>query len=146
EEERLEAEGYYNEDEEIEDAEEADIRMKAELIREKRALIRNEAKMKKSLKNRAIIPRSAQPKKLSQMESHFESLGLNTTAIAARARSQSRGRLLDRGRSDNGDAMDLDTPESARDRLRSRSRAQSQINRREDGVRNVTARSKAERL
>jgi nucleolar GTP-binding protein len=146
EEEKLEAEGYYDEDEEIEDAEEADIRMKAELIREKRALIRNEAKMKMSLKNRAIIPRSAQLKKLSAMESHFNSLGLDATAISARARSQSRGRPTDRGRSENGDAMDIDTPLTARDRLRSRSRAQSQMNRREDGVTDVTARSKAERL
>ena len=47
EEERLEAEGFYDSDEELEDVDEADIRMKAELIREKRQLIRNEAKMKK---------------------------------------------------------------------------------------------------
>jgi nucleolar GTP-binding protein len=59
EEEKLEAEGYYDSDEKLEDAEDADIRMKADMIREKRVLIRNEAKMKKSLKNRAIIPRTA---------------------------------------------------------------------------------------
>ena len=42
EEERLEAEGFYDEsDDDVEDAEEADIRYKAELIREKRQLIRN---------------------------------------------------------------------------------------------------------
>jgi nucleolar GTP-binding protein len=147
EEEKLEGEGYYDEDEDLEDADEADIRMKAELIREKRALIRNEAKMKKSLKNRAIIPRSAQTKKLSAMENHFESIGLDSKSISARARSQSRGRPADnRGRSENPDAMDVDTPSMARDRLRSRSRAQSSTNRREDGVTDGTARSKAERL
>src|SRR6266536_4113927 len=59
EEEKLKAEGYYDSDEDLEDAEDAEIRMKADLIREKRQLIRNEAKMRKSLKNRAVIPRTA---------------------------------------------------------------------------------------
>jgi len=149
EEEKLEAEGYYESDESIEDADEADIRMKAELIREKRQLIRNEAKMRKSLKNRAVIPRSALRKKLSSMEDHLDKLGYDTTSISARARSQSRGRIPLRSRTGTEDAMDVDTPSSAGDALRSKSRARSQSNRREDGITGVTslmARSKADRL
>ena len=146
EEESLEAKGYYDSDYEVEDADEADIRMKADLIREKRELIRNEARMRKSLKNRAMIPRPAQPKKLSAMENSLDKLGFDTTNIAARARSQSRGRSALRSRTGTEDVMDVDTPVSAVDALRAKSRARSQSNRREDGVTNEVARSKAERL
>ena len=146
EEESLEAKGYYDSDQELEDADEADIRMKADLIREKRELIRNEARMRKSLKNRAVIPRPAQPKKLSAMEDSLDKLGFDTNNIAARARAQSRGRSALRSRIGTEDVMDVDTPMSAVDALRAKSRARSQSNRREDGVTNEVARSKAERL
>lgn len=147
EEEKLEAEGFYESDSDVEDAEEAEIRHKAELIREKRQLIRNEAKMRKSLKNRAQIPRSAKAQKLSKMESHLESLGYDSTKVADRARSQSRGRSILRERSDGigasagADAMDIDTP----GRIKSRGREPS-TNRRLDGVPGDVTRSNAERL
>lgn len=146
EEDKLEADGYYNSDESLEDADEADIRMKAELIREKRQLIRNEAKMRKSLKNRAIIPRSALKKKLSTMEDSLDRLGFDTTSISARARSQSRGRSALRSRTATEDIMDVDNANGAQDVLPTKSRARSQSNRREDGVTSLTARSKADRL
>lgn len=147
EEEQMEADGRYESDSDIEDADDADVRQKADLIREKQALLKNESRMKKSLKNRAQIPRSAKSKKLSQMEGHLESLGYDTTGIAARARSQSRGRSTARGRSEvDGDAMDVDKPQpSAWERAKSRARSQS-TNRREDGVTNEAARTKAERM
>ena len=145
EEEKLEANGYYDSDESVEDLEEANIRMKADMIREKRALIMNESKMRKSLKNRALIPRSAKAKKLSEMENHLDSLGFDTTAITARARSKSRGRSAVRSATRTEDAMDLDVP-VGRDISKAKSRARSQSNRREDGVTDLTARSKAERL
>ncbi|MGC0681818.1 hypothetical protein ACPL21_22545, partial [Escherichia coli] len=75
EEEKLQEDGYYDSDESVEDVEDADIRMKADLIREKRTLMRNEARMRKSLKNRAAIPRSAKAKKLSHMEEALDSAG-----------------------------------------------------------------------
>lgn len=145
EEEKLEASGYYDSDESIEDANDADIRMKADLIREKRQLIRNEAKLNKSLKNRAMIPRPAKSKQLSVMEDHLDSLGFDTTAISARARSQSRGRRSVRSKPETDDPMDVDTPQSV-DVLRAKSRVRSQSNRREDGVTSVGTRSKAEKL
>ncbi|KAG0649439.1 Nucleolar GTP-binding 1 [Hyphodiscus hymeniophilus] len=144
EEEKLEAEGFYDSDEDLEDAEEADIRMKAELIREKRQLIRNEAKMKKSLKNKAIIPRNAVRKKLTDMEDHLDSLGYDTTSIGVRARSQSRGRSVLRSRTGTEDVMDVDDPDYEA-KMRAKSRARSQSNRRDDGVTNEVARTKAER-
>ena len=152
EEDQLEANGYYNTDDSVEDADEADIRMKAALIREKREEIRNEARMRKSLKNRALMPRRSQTKKLSEMESSLDKLGFDTAAISARARSQSRGRRAQRATTgtndgdEDGDAMDVDTPLSNVDALRAKSRARSQSNRRVDGVTDEGARSKAERL
>jgi nucleolar GTP-binding protein len=150
EEEKLEAEGFYESDDDLEDAEEADIRYKAELIREKRQLIRNEAKMRKSLKNRAVIPRTKKAKQMSQMESHLESLGYDASKAVERttAKAEARGRSLARGRSEGpgGDAMDVDTPGAAMlERAKSRGRSQS-TNRRTDGVTNETAASKAEKL
>ncbi|KAL0257130.1 Nucleolar GTP-binding protein 1 [Diplodia seriata] len=148
EEEQMEADGRYQSDSDVEDAEEADIRSKADMIREKQAILKNESRMKKSLKNRAQIPRSAKAKKLSQMEAHLESLGHDTSSLAARARSQSRGRSHVRGRSEgaDGDAMDVDRPQpSAIERAKSRARSQS-TNRRDDGVTNEASRTKAERM
>ncbi|KAI9833575.1 MAG: Nucleolar GTP-binding protein 1 [Phylliscum demangeonii] len=162
EEERLQADGYYqaidhddDDDDELEDADEADLRAKADLIREKRQLIRNAAKLKKSLKNRAMMPRPATTKRAADMEAHLTSLGLDPTAASARARSQSRGRPRDRSAiaGPGGDAMDVDAGsvvavdarQAALQRARSVGRSQS-TNRRTDGVTQPAARSQAERL
>lgn len=149
EEEKMEEEGYYDSDESIEEAEDAEIRMKADLIREKRALLKNEAKMRKSLKNRAVIPRSAKSKKLSDMEAHLDSIGYNPTASSSRAREPTRGRTSTRSEADlDADAMDIDVDprQAALQRAKSRARSEAATNRRVDGVTNLTARSKAERL
>jgi len=151
---RLEAEGYYDKSEdEVEEADEADIRYKAELIREKRQLIRNEAKARKSLKNRAVIPRSKKAVQLEKMEKGLEALGHDSTSIMDRARARSQSRP--RGRTEtteDADMMDVDggdAPAKHRNsisRAMSRTRSVSRMNRREDGVTSEVARSKAERL
>lgn len=149
EEESLEASGFYENpsDDEIEDDEDAEIRRKAELIREKRQLIRNEARLRKSLKGRPMMPRNARAKKLAEVDAALTALGHDTTNLASRARARSRGRPLTRAPAEgNGDAMDVDKPPmTAAQRAKSRGRSQS-TNRREDGVQNEVARSKAERL
>lgn len=157
EEEKLQDEGYYDSDESVEDAEDADIRMKADLIREKRAMMRNEARMRKSLKNRAAIPRSAKAKKLSQMEEALDSAGYDIDAVSARARSQSQTRGRPLTRDDDGDndddghdddAMDVDSndPRKAIAKAKARARSQAPTNRLEDGVANPVQRTKADRL
>lgn len=150
EEEKLQGDGYYDSDESVEDAEDADTRMKADLIREKRALIRNDSKMRKSLKNRAVIPRSAKSKKLSQMESALDSAGYDVDAASSRARSQSqsRGRTTTRSEPDDGDAMDVDTtdPHIAIAKAKGRARSQAATDRRLDGVTDSAQRTKAERM
>lgn len=156
EEEKLEAEGFYDSDEEIEDDEEAEVMRKAEIIREKQQLIRNEARMKKRLKNQAIIPRKSMKKPLSEFEDALDSLGVDTTEITERAfaKSRPRGRSLSRSRlgTEDPDAMDVDGRSATpRDRLRSKSRARSMsrlpaTNRLEDGVQDEGTRTKAERI
>ncbi|KAJ3562243.1 hypothetical protein NPX13_g8637 [Xylaria arbuscula] len=148
EEEKLEAEGYYDSDEEIDDIETAEIRRKADQIRTKQALIRNESRMRR-IKNRAALPRSAIKKPLSQLEDSLDRLGVDTEELQLRGRSQttSRGRSTTRSRlgTEDSNAMDLD--QTPRERLRSKSRARSQpaTNRRDDGVVDTETRTKAER-
>lgn len=148
EEEKLEADGYYESDESVEDAEDADTRMKAELIREKRTLMRNEAKLRKSLKNRAAIPRSAKSKRLSQMEQGLDAAGYDADAAVSRVRSQSQSRGRTTTRDMDDDAMDVDPsdPKQAIARAKGRARSQAATNRLQDGVTDETSRSKAERL
>ncbi|KAK1140438.1 Nucleolar GTP-binding protein 1 [Aspergillus melleus] len=148
EEEKLQADGFYESDDEVEEAEDAELRMKADLIREKHALMRNEAKMRKSLKNRAAIPRSAKAKRLSQMEEALEEAGYDVDAASARARTQSQARGRPLTRESNDDAMDVDMsdPRQAIAKAKGRARSQAATDRLHDGVTDETARTKADRL
>ncbi|CAI7575121.1 hypothetical protein N7533_012248 [Penicillium manginii] len=148
EEEKMQADGYYDSDESVEDAEDADNRMKANLIREKRVLMKNDAKMRKSLKNRAPIPRSAKSKRLSQMQRALDSAGYDVDAAGdrARAQSQGRGRTSIRREENDDDAMDLDDPHKALARAKSRARSQPATDRRHDGVTSFGSKDKAERM
>ncbi|KAI0430155.1 P-loop containing nucleoside triphosphate hydrolase protein [Xylaria sp. FL1042] len=148
EEEKLEAEGYYDSDEEIDDVEVAEVRRKADQIRTKQALIRNESRMRR-IKNRAALPRSVIKKPLSQLEDSLDQLGVDTEELRLRGRSQttSRGRSTTRSRLGTEDSNAMDIDQTPRERLRSKSRARSQpaTNRRDDGVVDITTRTKAEK-
>ncbi|KAK5653845.1 hypothetical protein OQA88_7769 [Cercophora sp. LCS_1] len=153
EEERMEREGHYDSDSDIGDESEEEVLRKAEYIREKKQLIRNENRMRKSLKNQAIIPRKLQKKPFSQLEDHLDQLGVDTEEINLRGRAQNRdtrGRSMTRGHTEDPDAMDVDNPKTAQERLRERSRvrdrSQPATNRRDDGVQDITTRTKAERV
>jgi nucleolar GTP-binding protein len=155
EEERLEKEGFYESDEDLGDESEEDVLQKAEYIREKHKLIRNEAAMRKSLKNRAVIPRKQQKKTFSKLEDHLDQLGVDTESIGLRGRSEvreSRGRSVTRSRAGTADpdAMDVDNASTtAKQRLRSQSHVRDRsvmaTNRREDGIPDELMRTKAER-
>jgi nucleolar GTP-binding protein len=112
EEERLEAEGYYDDSESMEDEDDAEIRMRADLIRDKKTLMMNDARMRKSLKNRAAIPRSKKIRTVSEMKKQFDSIGLDSSAPSQRARAQIRNEPPP---SAADDFMEVDTP-SARAR------------------------------
>jgi nucleolar GTP-binding protein len=147
EEEKLEAEGYYESDEDVEDEEETEVLRKAALIRERQQLIRNEARMKKRLKNQAIIPRKAMKKGLSEFEDAMDQLGVDATDMVDRARSKSvaRGRSRSRAGTEDPDAMDVDSLQTNRERMRSRSRA-PMTNRLDDGLADVETKTKAQRI
>ncbi|KAJ8141372.1 hypothetical protein OXX80_001056 [Metschnikowia pulcherrima] len=87
EEDRLEAEGFYNSDSELEDEDAADVGEKAEWIRNKHKVMIQDARNKKALKNRAMMPREHIRKTFGQMEDHMESLGHDTSALKTRAKS-----------------------------------------------------------
>lgn len=134
EEERLEAEGYYDESESMEDEDDADVRMKADMIRDKRQLMMNEARTKKSLKNKAQIPRSKKSRTTTQMAAHFNKISVDSSAPMDRARATFRNAPADT-RSNAGSAMDVDTPSA---RARSVSRA-PKTNRLTDGIMKTSA-------
>lgn len=150
EEERLEEEGYYDEDEEMTDEEDRKTLDDASKIREQIAMIRNDAKMKKRLKNAPILPRSKQKKKLSEMDEALDVLGVDTSRFVPgmQASLPRRGRASNRSRAGTeDDAMELDGPQTAKERVRAASRARGpKTNRMEEGVEGDTARSRAERL
>lgn len=151
EEEQLQASGYYEEPEDIEDEEEMEIREKADYIREQQQLIRGAARSKKALKNRAIMPRSTGPaKKLSEMKAHLDKLGLDHTSISERARSKSRGR---RGHTEDVEMEDvegaprgLSVPRQNKQKAIEKAKARARsMNRRDDGT-GEAARSQAEKM
>jgi nucleolar GTP-binding protein len=70
------------------DDDESELLEKADKVRTKIALRKNESRMlKKSLKNRAIIPRTKTRKRMSDMENHLSSLGLDHSVLSARAKA-----------------------------------------------------------
>lgn len=86
EEERLENEGFYDSDEEetfeaFEADEVNDIRAKANWIRNKQKTMINEARNRKSLKNKAIMPRSKLTKSFNDMDKHMSTLGHDMSSL-----------------------------------------------------------------
>lgn len=88
EEERLEKEGFYAEEDDMEDDEDAAILAKAAYIREKHMRIKRAARSKKILKNRPQIPRTAGLQKFSDMKASMIENNLDPSRIEARARSR----------------------------------------------------------
>ncbi|KAG5513666.1 hypothetical protein PMAC_000704 [Pneumocystis sp. 'macacae'] len=90
EEEKLEKEGFYNSDEEIDNEEDLKILEKAKFLKERNDSIRRKANSKKALNNKAILPRTMGLKTVSEMNEHLTSIGLNTSSICERIKSQSK--------------------------------------------------------
>lgn len=91
EEERLDKEGFYASDSEIEDDEVSEIQEKAQWIREKQKKMINEARQRKSLKNRSIIPRSQRKKDFSEMEEHMYMIGHDTNKLSSKKQAIKAG-------------------------------------------------------
>lgn len=84
EEEKLEAEGFYDSDSDIEDEETEDIRNKALWIRNKQKVMIDEGRLRKTLKHRAIMPRDQVKKSFGDMEEHMYNIGHDTTTLQNR--------------------------------------------------------------
>lgn len=84
EEEKLEAEGFYDSDSDVEDVEVDEIKEKADWIRDKQKKMIRDARSRKALKNHAIMPRDQVKKSFGEMEEHMYSIGHDTTALRNR--------------------------------------------------------------
>lgn len=134
EEERLEKEGFYDSDSELEDDEVEDLREKLTWIRNKQKTMIQEARLRKSLKNKSIMPRSKQTKSFNDMEDHMYMIGHDTQSLKSKAqsaKSRSGKDVLTRGSAST-------TPKYAK--------TSYQSDRLNDGINDGSVRDKAERL
>ncbi|KAH3679401.1 hypothetical protein WICMUC_001021 [Wickerhamomyces mucosus] len=83
EEEKLEAEGFYDSDEDFdsENEEVQEIQEKAKWIRDKQQMMINSARNRKALKNGGTMPRSKLTKSFNELEEHLDSLGHDTSTL-----------------------------------------------------------------
>lgn len=147
EEERLENEGFYNSDEDEEallgfdDEEISSIRDKAAWIRDKQKRMIAEARNRKSLKNKAIMPRSKIVKSFSQMDRHMASLGHDMTILQDKHKvSAAKNRRAETGLDVVFGEQELkDTASTSGGKLK-------QSDRLTDGVVDGSLRSKADRM
>jgi len=98
EEERLQAEGYYDSEEEELNSEDEALLATANAITEHTQLARIEARLKNT-KNRPMLPKTAIKRTVSDMSEHLEGLGLDSTEARARSRGVKRARSSSRGES-----------------------------------------------
>ncbi|CAI5758245.1 unnamed protein product [Candida verbasci] len=92
EEERLEQEGFYDSDSdsEIEDEQVEDIREKAQWIRNKQKTMIIEGRNRKSLKNKALMPRDQIKKSFGDMEEHMYNIGHDTSKLKSTVKKRKR--------------------------------------------------------
>lgn len=144
EEEQLEKEGFYDSDNEMEDDDENSeinqIREKAQWIRDKQKVMIHEARMKKHLNNKAIMPRSKLTKSFNELEDHMYLVGHDTSKL-----KEKKGKIINKKQyvkgsdilrnsinDDNNKSKGI-TPLNQTDRLN-------------DGIDDGALRSKAERI
>ncbi|GMM58684.1 putative GTPase [Maudiozyma humilis] len=146
EEEKLESEGFYNSDEEenfegLETDEIEDIREKAQWIRDRQKRMIKEARNRKSLKNKAIMPRSKLSKSFGDMEKHMATLGHDLSTLQDKQRVQAdKNRYVETGVDVAfGDATTASASNDNGGKLR-------QTDRLLDGVADGSDRSRAERV
>lgn len=99
EEEKLEQQGFYDEDvgEEMELDDADDIRAKAAWIRRRHKLMMNDARLKRSMAKHAVMPRKHLRRTAEQLEGHFDDIGMDARPLTARARAQQAQPAVGRG-------------------------------------------------
>ncbi|PWZ03255.1 P-loop containing nucleoside triphosphate hydrolase protein [Testicularia cyperi] len=111
EEEKLEAEGFYDESEgegSMVDEEEEAIRAAAAAIRERQQKAKELSQDKNMLKNQARVPRKFQNRTLSQMAERMREIGVDPSSVTARAEMLAKAKGLTGKRKRSGDNDDDD--------------------------------------
>lgn len=109
EEEKLEAEGFYDSDEDITDS---DDEREAEELRQAK-IHKAESQQKKKMKNRPILPRTAGLTTLSEMSEKLTKAGIDPSRIVERARLLAKARGAQRKRKrDEDEEMEVDDDEN----------------------------------
>lgn len=114
EEDRLEAAGFYDSEEEVDSDEDA-IRTAAEAIRDRKAHIRMVNAQKDKLQNRPVIPRTVQTRTLSTMAKQLSAAGYDPSSLEERARvlAKARGLIGEESRKRSAGDMEVDEDEDA---------------------------------
>lgn len=140
EEEKLEKEGFYDENQMEEDDEETEeLLAKAQWIREKHAMMKNASRSKRTIKNKGLIPRTKLKKTLGAMESHFADIGMDVSSLTEQAKNNSASAQEYSATGADVVLGDQDTVDASRLRTR------DQSDRKYGGV-GSAKRTKAERL
>jgi nucleolar GTP-binding protein len=141
EEEQLEKEGFYDSDNDMDDDENDEInqiREKAQWIRDKQKKMINDARLKKHLNNRAIMPRSKITKSFGELENHMYLVGHETDKLKEK-RGKSKRQINVKG----SDIM----RGSIEDEIKTGGiKPLNQSDRLNDGIDDGALRSKAERI
>ncbi|GEQ72472.1 hypothetical protein JCM33374_g6159 [Metschnikowia sp. JCM 33374] len=137
EEERLEAEGFYNSDSDLDDEDAEEIGEKAEWIRNKHKVMIQDARNKKALKNRAMMPREHIRKTFGEMEDHMEALGHDTSALKSRSKT---------GKKELSGVDILKRNQGIQKKIQKKRAPLNQPDRYNDGVADGAVRSQAERI
>lgn len=141
EEERLEQEGFYDSDSELDDEETIDIKEKATWIRNKQKIMIEEGRNRKHLNNRAVMPRDQMKRSFNDMEQHMYSLGHDTTSL-----KQKQGIKPKQPIKKAIDMLKQSVDIDVEDHIRKWKRPISQNDRLNDGVNNEELQEKTERL
>ncbi|MCH0628780.1 NOG1 family protein [Kocuria palustris] len=137
EEERLEQEGFYDSDSEIEDDDAEEIREKALWIRNKQKMMINEGRQKKHLKNRSIMPRDQIKRLFNEMEESMYNAGFDTLNLKRGNKGEKELTGVDILRKNQGIRLA---------KLKKKQAPLNQPDRLTDGVNDGAMRSHAERL
>ncbi|GMM28773.1 putative GTPase [Martiniozyma asiatica (nom. inval.)] len=139
EEEKLEAEGFYDSDDDLweQEPEVDDIRAKAKWIRDKQKKMINESRLKKHLNNKAIMPRSKQTKSFGDLEHNMYMAGHDTSKLR-----QKHGMSKSGYKETGEDVM----RGSMRDQMKTNIHPLNKSDRLNDGLNDGAMRSKAVRI
>lgn len=120
EEERLEAEGFYNDlegEEESENEEEREIREAAEAIRARQLKAKMLSQDKNKVKNLSRIPRKLQNRSLSEMSEKLKAIGIDPSSLEARAQllAKAKGMQASTGKRSRDDAGEMEVDDDQDD-------------------------------